>query len=549
MILWGGVMASCTDDWDDHYAKRTTVINNTEMAIVDSPAEDYLKSQSEYSTMYALFEETGVIKEMEEKGVSYTLFVIPDEKVTKSSNNTLDGLTEDEKIFKAKSQITTAALSPSVIEDGQRLTMWNGKYVTINRVVSEATGEEEILFNDECRVNKVVKVNNGFIYELDQLIVTPKSLMEVIEELSDDYSIFKNAVLSHNVNTFDKSNSLSIGVDKSGNTVYDSVFTVTNPYFKAKGLDLFSESTKTTVFIPSDEQINNALKVAKEKLAKWKIERPDSLLENWCFQAMFFKNVEYEPEDFGDESNPDFTSAFSKQWRTTVNKVDLENPIKLSNGVAYYVTSLKLPTKDVLMWRFKDLFKWYKNMTQEDKDKYFICTNMTPYKGTTRTDVKAWTPGGGWPKVSNEYLWLTMSDKSGYTNILDFTAYKFNLHDDNSYDVEPYIVPPGEYTLHLGFGKINNMKNDCKIYVNDKYITEIKRASWKNYSHDRSGGGQPENYNLSDTRYDRDGGQVATFTIEGDEPVELHIRFEAKINGGSAFTPEHWCIRPTANNY
>ncbi len=542
-------MASCTDEWDDHYAKRATVVNNTEMSIVDSPAEDYLKSQSEYSTMYALFEETGVIKEMEEKGVSYTLFVIPDEKVTKSSNNTLDGLTEDEKIFKAKSQITTAALSPSVIEDGQRLTMWNGKYVTINKVVSEETGEEEILFNDECRVNKVVKVNNGFIYELDQLIVTPKSLMEVIEELSDDYSIFKNAVLSHNVNTFDKSNSLSIGVDKSGNTVYDSVFTVTNPYFEAQGLDLFSESTKTTVFIPSDEQINNALSVAKEKLKTWRIERPDSVLENWCFQAMFFKNVEYGPEDFGDEKNPDFTSAFSKQWRTTVNKVDLDNPIKLSNGVAYYVTSLKLPTKDVLMWRFKDLFKWYKYMTQEDKDKYFICTNMTPYSGTTRTEVKAWTPGGGWPMVSNEYLWLTMSDTSGYTNILDFTAFKFDLHDDNSYDVEPYIVPPGEYTLHLGAGKVANMKNDCKIYINDKYITEINRASWKNYSHDRSGGGQPENYNLSNTKYDRDGAQVATFTIEGDEPVELHIRFEAKINGGSGFTPEHWCIRPTANNY
>ena len=78
-------------------------------------------------------------------------------------------------------------------------------------------------------------MNNGYVYELDNIIVTPKSLLETIEGLSDQYSIFKNAILSRNVKTFDRNNSLSIGVDESGNTVYDSVFTVKNPYFLDKG--------------------------------------------------------------------------------------------------------------------------------------------------------------------------------------------------------------------------------------------------------------------------------------------------------------------------
>ena len=487
---------------------------------------------------------------MEAAGVSYTLFVVDNALMTatKSSDDGID----EEKVYMAKSHITTASLSPNTIEDGQRLMMWNGKYVMINKMVSEDSGSQEIIFNSNCKVKKVVKVNNGYVYELDNVIVTPKSLLETLEGLSDEYSIFKNAVLSRNIKIFDKNNSLSIGVDESGNTVYDSVFTVKNPYFLDKGLDLASESKKITMLIPSDELIKKALDEGKAKLKKWNLERPDSILENWCFQAMFFKDVEYDAEVFGNPQKPDLTSAFGKQWRTTVNKVDLDNPVRMSNGIAYYVTSLKLPQKDVLIWRFKDLFKWFKYMSQDDKDKYFACTNLAPYGtgGPTRTDVKAWTPGYGWPEISNEYVWFVRQDANNLETILDFTAFKFDLHSDNTYDAEPYIIPPGEYTFHFGVGKNANMKNDCDIYINDKLVGTIVRSKWSSYSNDRGGGGAPEFYPSSlNNKYDRDGGEVGVFTIEGDEPVELHLKFVARHNGGTAFTPNHWCIRPTANCY
>ena len=53
--------------------------------------------------------------------------------------------------------------------------MWNGKYVMINKTTSEENGSQEIIFNSNCKVKKVVKVNNGYVYELDNIIVTPKS--------------------------------------------------------------------------------------------------------------------------------------------------------------------------------------------------------------------------------------------------------------------------------------------------------------------------------------------------------------------------------------
>ena len=63
-IIWGGLMVSCTDEWDNHYNKQATVINNEEMTIVDAPAIEYLESQQSYSSICNLFKETGIFKEM-----------------------------------------------------------------------------------------------------------------------------------------------------------------------------------------------------------------------------------------------------------------------------------------------------------------------------------------------------------------------------------------------------------------------------------------------------------------------------------------------------
>ena len=48
-IIWGGLMSSCTDEWDNHYNKQAAIINNEEMTIVDAPAIEYLESQQSYA--------------------------------------------------------------------------------------------------------------------------------------------------------------------------------------------------------------------------------------------------------------------------------------------------------------------------------------------------------------------------------------------------------------------------------------------------------------------------------------------------------------------
>ena len=91
-----------------------------------------------------------------------------------------------------------------------------------------------------------------------------------------------------------------------------------------------SENVTATMLIPSNEVINDALTTARKKLTEWGLEREDSIIRNWVFQAAFF-NKKYTKLDF--EENEDLKSVFSKQWRTTVQVVDLYHfcPVQIRN--------------------------------------------------------------------------------------------------------------------------------------------------------------------------------------------------------------------------
>ena len=56
------------------------------------------------------------------------------------------------------SRITDAYLSPSSLQDGQRLLMWNGKYVNVSKPETDVTRSlvQEIYFNG-AKVKRVIQ--------------------------------------------------------------------------------------------------------------------------------------------------------------------------------------------------------------------------------------------------------------------------------------------------------------------------------------------------------------------------------------------------------
>ena len=62
-------LCACSDDWNSHYSKQETVVENMNIQLVDKPVSEFLQSEPEYQDMYKLFEETGVIETVKEKRV------------------------------------------------------------------------------------------------------------------------------------------------------------------------------------------------------------------------------------------------------------------------------------------------------------------------------------------------------------------------------------------------------------------------------------------------------------------------------------------------
>lgn len=564
---------ACTDTWDSHYSKKEAVIDNTEIEVVDEPAADYLKTASAYSQMYELLDKTGVIKTWQEKDLMYTIMVVGNEAadVTNRASETRtedeEGTANAEDVFKAKAHIADALLSPSNLSDGQRLLMWNGKYVTVRKLDEPLDGMEPGIYFNGSKVKKVIKTNNAYIYDLDDYINTPKSLMEYLKDLPDEeYSIFKQMVLSRTQKIFDKGASTPIGIDKTGNTVYDSVFTEKSKYFADKKLDLYSENITATLLVPSNELVDNALREAKERLKSWNMEREDSILNNWVFQTAFF-NKKYAKQDLiYNESDPnstqDFYSIFDQQWRTTVNKLDLDHPVELSNGVVYKITSLKIPTNKILIWRIKERFETFDQLTDEEKKinypgyNYIHATLKDVGENVQMNRVKdygnAYQPKPWFPIVyyKSMMLWVVDTDRAG---IFKFKCYRL-VEDKTSttgYSPVPYKIPPGQYNFYMGLNGSRSNVN-ATFYLNGKKIPKcvsgpIPASVMKSSNNDRNNvGGYNEFY--WDGKYDRDGSTdlgVVTF----DQMEELEVTIEFTKGGTTTMEPTTWCFRPTIDLY
>lgn len=536
ILLISGIYA-CNDDWDSHYSQEEQVVNNVNITVVNKSAVDYLQSQPELSTMYQLFSETGVLDEMIEKDLLFTILVVNDDNALSRA------VVTDDRTFLAKSHISDISLSPSNLSDGQRVLMWNGKYINVSKVENEDNATS-ISFNG-IAVKKITKVNNGYVYEIEDYVETPKSLYELIEGLGDDYSIFREMIMERNQLTFDKEASKIIGVDETGSNVYDSIFIVTNPYFEAQGFNMMSESLSATVLIPSNEVVNRALTVARQNLQEWGMLREDSILENWTFQSVFF-DKKLSKSDF--EANIDLNSIFSKQWRTTVQQVDLENPVSLSNGVAYYVTDMKIPT-NVLIYRVKDYMRWYEYLSEEEKALYFDNENLTFDKMETKVSEWSGWPGV-FPNIINRVVRFKTTDAAIKEYTLNFMAFSY---DEKNKVTTPYKIPPGEYDLCLGFEQ--KMGHDVEVSFNGEYVGTVtaSQLTKTDFHYDRGGQGYPEGYDVNKatdkkkTNYDRDGGKVGVITIEGTEPVNVVIKFHG-INASKCCF-HHWCLKPTKNCY
>ena len=553
------LLVSCSElKDDDHYGNANTDISNNELKIVNMSSQEYIKGRSDLSSMSSLFDSQGIYKMLDEKGQLSTILVVTNDNFHQPA----------EKVdFITKSHVSDISISPANLDDGTRLMMWHGKYVnvSIDSIGKEGNIVDHILFNNGA-VKEVIKTTTGYVYVISSMIETPTSLYDFINDLPEDYSIFRDMVLASGGKEFDRTNSKAIGINDQGNTVYDSIFIYRNTFFEAVNFDMNSESLTATMLLPSNDVINDALADAHQRLQTWDLQRSDSIMKSWILKSAFF-NKRYTPEQIQTTELQDLKSIFSTQWRTNVQQVNTAEPIELSNGIVYKITKLHLPN-NVLMYRLKDYFYYYENCNDTEKETYFKATNLK-FK-ECNTEVGAWSPlPGVWPYIENRILRFDkpsdVADADGF--MLDFTPIKLN--EDGT--VRPYLFPPGAYRFAMGVVQNTGLDVVISVLADGTEFARSRTITWgttTEFHYDRGttlSNTHPEGYDASYVRevggnskaanYNTDGGQIMEELVipdlKGDgSPVQIVIRINCgNWDGKTNVKFHHWCLRPTSNNY
>lgn len=586
------LLGACSELSDKDYFKNIeTTVNSDELVVVDMSSEEYLSREPEYSSINELFKSHGIFTALEQKNQLSTMLVVENSDFQAPAGK------EAEIDNAVKAHVSDIAVSPANLKtegNNMRIMMWHGKYINVD--LDDAARNEgkiagHIMFGTSA-VKKVVKTNSGYIYVLSSLLNIPKSIYDYITNLDDNYSILRDSILASGTKEFDKKNSKPIGVNDEGNTVYDSVFIYKNTHFLEKNFDLSSESLTATLLLTSNAVVEEAIADAKVRLQKWGLwdewnaERQynfEYTMRHWIMDAAFFdKKLTPETLLSKDEENDMLTSIFSKYWKTSVQQIN-PTPIELSNGIAYQVTRLHIPN-NVLIWRLKEDFSIYEFCSAEQKESFFQMLNMQ-FKACT-TAVAAWTPlQGVWPKHECRTLDLTVGDDASGDWQLVFTPCKriFETYPTRMEmvkkdwlksnltvtGIKPFLIPPGKYTLSFGSKQNQNMEITFKVRVKGStdvvaVSDPITLGSTTTFHYDRNPGNFIEGYdpsteNLSTNKkagnYDTDGGTVISELeipdVKGDgSPVEITIEIASPTwNGNTTMVFNHWCLRPTKDNY
>lgn len=586
------LLGACSELSDKDYFKNIeTTMNSDELVVVDMSSEEYLSKEPEYSSINELFKSHGIFTALEQKNQLSTMLVVENSDFQAPAGK------EAEIDNAVKAHVSDIAVSPANLKtegNNMRIMMWHGKYINVD--LDDAARNEgkiagHIMFGTSA-VKKVVKTNSGYIYVLSSLLNIPKSIYDYITNLDDNYSILRDSILASGTKEFDKKNSKPIGVNDEGNTVYDSVFIYKNTHFLEKNFDLSSESLTATLLLTSNAVVEEAIADAKVRLQKWGLwdewnaERQynfEYTMRHWIMDAAFFdKKLTPETLLSKDEENDMLTSIFSKYWKTSVQQIN-PTPIELSNGIAYQVTRLHIPN-NVLIWRLKEDFSIYEFCSAEQKESFFQMLNMQ-FKACT-TAVAAWTPlQGVWPKHECRTLDLTVGDDASGDWQLVFTPCKriFETYPTRMEmvkkdwlksnltvtGIKPFPIPPGKYTLSFGSKQNQNMEITFKVRVKGStdvvaVSDPITLGSTTTFHYDRNPGKFIEGYdpsadNLSTNKkagnYDTDGGTVISELeipdVKGDgSPVEITVEIASPTwNGNTTMVFNHWCLRPTKDNY
>lgn len=526
----------CNEKWDNHYDENESSIN------ANTTILEYLKSNSDYDKFVAALEETGVAEELT-RDQNLTVWAV--------NNDAMDQLKDLEALFTdtfiMQYHINNLSLGYAKLSDGLRMRSVNGKYIAVtmddtNTYVADAT----VIKTDQfCK--------NGVVHEIDHLMEPVISIYEYLQALGDDYSTIVDTIFNANDTVFDVVNSTPIGVDLSGNTIYDSVFVIENALLSQ--VDFRSEFSQITMFLPNNDVIDDCLVALNEQLVS--LGTPEAFDTTYAFQwikgALFYEGVMREIDPNTDLVSPirfNPTNAIDKEivWRTSVQQVDNSSK-PMSNGIIYDVTKMKIPN-NIVIDRIKSLVHYYEftdSVSRPDLINFInvaepVASNAYP----KTTDSYDFTKYGG-PKGQYKILYMRgASPTDDLPLAVEFSPLKIETLPENTISASEMLIPAGEYKFYMGFWSKNHPY--VNFYFNGELVgQEINVDPSNPWNYDRVTETEP-----GIPKYNGLGGLINIVNVEGEGLQRVKIKVEFNRLGKGSYEELkmfHWALKPTENNY
>jgi hypothetical protein len=537
LLMLSLIFISCSNDWNNYYGA-----NNGE-EYLDETFKEFFASHSEYSEFYQQLKDCG-LDTLLTRNQELTVWAVDNDGMANAELGKND-------TTRMKYHINHLAYTQSELKNGLRIQSLNGIYFQITKKSSDS------LYVNSSKVEESFRLKNGVVHHISSLMKSRINLYDYIRTLGNDYSIIRDSLMKDCKRVFDKANSTPVSVDKTGNTVYDSVFYVYHPYFAT--VDFSSEFSQITFLLPSNNVINKCFSDLNESfvsMGKGQLTKSDTITAmTWIKKAMFF-NSELTASSFNTK---DLYSAFTEQWRTTVQDVDVNDPVEMSNGRMYYVTKLHVPN-NVMISRIKSLL-YYWEYLQTDEEKFGTVYKFkgTPDDTNQASYVSVFTDSST-PKTSIMPYYYTLNVTGNADSNDEFSAEFHPLSLDTlatgSIVASVMEVPTGEYTLYMGFHSSGHPY--INVYFNDEKVnsTPLEIDLSNPWNFDRVNQTEADRITGGTAKWDGLGGPVGVVNVtssDGSGMATFRIKVQfAKLSSEGAtksLRMYHWALVPTSNNY
>jgi uncharacterized surface protein with fasciclin (FAS1) repeats len=246
----------------------------------------------------------------------------------------VDILNNEDKLKQLlENHISKFSYSSNSIDEPLLVKMLNNKYVEFSK------SGADVSFGGVNVIEKDVLTANGVLHKVDGILNVSKNIWGYLNENELEFTTMMGYLNQFNETVFDEVNSVKIGSNSLGQSVYDSLYVSSNSYFDVIG-NLNSEEERYTTIGITDAVYTEIFDVFKEYYTYPNLDSVKNNTDKAIFNNFNFPAI--QTEDLND-----FITT------TTGNIVMLDpssivENVSLSNGNLLVVDQLGFDAKDVI---------------------------------------------------------------------------------------------------------------------------------------------------------------------------------------------------------